>query len=121
MGDKSTRSYNRNGRDDSACGSWKRIPRIKSAEIKNEPAFITNTAFRPSNAPTTPPKVAPSTRFMDQVVDDSVLARTRSSRVVILGITELRAGSKNAAIMVSSRRSEERRVGKECRAGMVAG
>src|SRR5437899_12710184 len=57
----------------------------------------------PSSAPTKPPRVAPSTRFMDQVVEESVFARTKSSRVVMLGMTELRAGSKKAAMMVSSR------------------
>src|SRR5581483_7502363 len=87
------------------CGSRKFILLMKNADARNEAALTTKTASRPSNAPTAPPSAAPSRRLIDQVVDDKVLAMTRSSRVVMLGITELRAGSKKAAIMVSSSRS----------------
>ena len=60
------------------------------------------TASRPNSAATTPPSVAPMARLNDHVVEESVFAAISVSGVVMLGITALRAGSKNAAIMVSS-------------------
>ena len=60
------------------------------------------TVSRPKNAATTPPTDAPISRFTDHVADDNVLATSTSSSAAILGITALRAGSKNAAIVVSA-------------------
>ena len=60
-----------------------------------------NTASRPRKTATTPPSDAPIARSNDHVMDESVLATITSSRRTRLGITELRAGSKNAAITVS--------------------
>ena len=76
--------------------------RIMSADTRNDSPFRTNTASRPNHAATTPPIVAPSTRFIDHVVDERVFATITSSRAVMFGMTELRAGSKNAAIIVSA-------------------
>src|ERR1700733_10504599 len=101
-GEKSTRSRGRSGVADSAWGSANRMPRIKKADIKNESALRRNTASRPKKAATTPPTEAPINRLTDQVADERVLAMSTSPLVAMLGITELRAGSKNAAIMVSA-------------------
>ena len=65
----------------------------------------TNTVSRPNSAATTPPTDAPTSRFTDHVADESVLATSTSSRAATLGITAVRAGSKNAAISVSSNSS----------------
>jgi hypothetical protein len=60
------------------------------------------TVSRPKNAATTPPTDAPISRFTDHVADDRVLATRTSFSAEILGITALRAGSKNAVIVVSA-------------------
>ena len=78
---------------------------MNTADARNESAFSTNTASRPNKAATTPPTDAPINRFTDHVAEDSVFARMTSSRAAIFGITALRAGSKNAAISVSSNSS----------------
>src|SRR5450631_3135528 len=65
-------------------------------------AFGMNTVSRPKNAATTPPTDAPISRFTDHVAADRVFATRTSPSAAMLGITELRAGSKNAAIVVSA-------------------
>src|SRR5712692_9483122 len=101
-GEKSTRSGGLNGAEDSACGSAKCIPLMSTAEAKNDSAFRTKTVSRPKKAATTPPTEAPTRRFNDHVAEESVLAMRTSPRSAILGITELRAGSKKAAMEVSA-------------------
>jgi hypothetical protein len=49
--------------------------------------------------------VAGEATLTDHVADDRVLATSTSSLAVMFGTTELRAGSKNAAISVSSNSS----------------
>src|SRR5262249_32781603 len=75
---------------------------MNNADTRNESPFKTKTASRPSHAATTPPIVAPSTRCIDHVVDEGLLARLTSARGVMLGIRDLRAGSKTAAMIVSA-------------------
>src|ERR1700692_4950747 len=101
-GEKSTRSRGRNGAANSACGSAKCMPAMSIAEAKKDKALSTKTASRPKKAATTPPTDAPINRLTDHVAEESVLATRTSSLAAMLGTTELRAGSKNAAIMVSA-------------------
>ena len=72
------------------------------ADVRNDSALRMNTASRPKNAATTPPTEAPMSRFTDHVADESVFATSTSLSAAILGMTELRAGSKNAVIVVSA-------------------
>ena len=101
-GEKSTRSRGLSGAADSACGSAKCIPPIRMAEAKKDSALRMNTVSRPKKAATTPPTEAPINRFTDHVAEESVLAMSTSPRAAMFGITELRAGSKKAAMMVSA-------------------
>ncbi len=81
------------------------MPAISKAEARNDSALSTNTASRPKKAATTPPTEAPIRRFTDHVAEDRVLAMSTSPFAAMFGITELRAGSKNAAMMVSAKSS----------------
>ena len=56
----------------------------------------TNATFLPNTAVTMPPAPAPMASMADQVALESALAVRRSARVVMFGITDVRAGSKNA-------------------------
>src|SRR3981189_2520419 len=102
MGEKSTRSRGRSGAADSAWGSAKLILLISNADVRNESAFRMKTVSRPKRAATTPPTAAPTSRFTDHVAQDNVLGTSPSSSAAMLGITALRAGSKNADMVVSA-------------------
>ena len=76
---------------------------IRNAEVRNESAFRMKTVSRPKNAATTPPIAAlqsegsPTTSLKIACWRPALPAPA-----AMLGITELRAGSKNAAIVVSA-------------------
>src|SRR5271165_7676585 len=82
----------------SACDSTNLIRLISIAEAANDNELITNTASRPSHAATIPPRTDPIARSNDHVADDSVLATITSFSATTLGMTALRAGSKNVTI-----------------------
>src|SRR5271165_341558 len=85
----------------SACDSTKCIRLISSAETTNDSAFNTKTASLPSQAATTPPRTDPIAKSNDHVAEESVLATITSPSATMLGMTAVRAGSKNATITVS--------------------
>src|SRR5207248_426598 len=72
----------------------------KIADAKNDAALITNATSRPSHAVTRPPTDAPIASIADHVAADSALAGINSWGDVMLGIVDVRAGSKNADALI---------------------
>src|SRR3954454_18448534 len=79
-----------------------RVLLMKYADTKKDSALITNATFRPATAVTIPPTEAPMASIADQVALATALAGISSSALVMFGMVDVRAGSKNACAETAS-------------------
>ncbi len=84
------------GRFTAGGSALKLVRPMMTADARNDTAFTRNAASRPSSAVTMPPAPAPMASMADHVALESAFAVSNSERVVTLGMTAVRAGSKNA-------------------------